>query len=174
MGENGMQVNIIAACDRNGVIGVNNRLPFSIPDDLKRFRELTIGHAVIMGRNTWNSLPTRPLDKRKNIVLTSSAPSYINRFCFNEDRGWWLCSNIELALIESQIKGKAFIIGGERLYTEALPLADRVYLTLVDTEVEVWPVDTVARFPLEQMKALFRLELEDSLDGFIFTEWVKK
>jgi dihydrofolate reductase len=167
-----MQINIIAACDRNAVIGKNGKLPFSIKEDMQRFRELTLGHAVIMGRNTWNSLHDRPLKGRKNIVLTSSTA--INQLQHNDDNCWWISKSIELALVEVRSKSKAFIIGGERLYTEALPLADRVYLTLVDAEVEVGPEDTVAKFPLEQMKALFKMESEDKRDGFTFTEWVKK
>jgi dihydrofolate reductase len=161
-----MQINIIAACDRNAVIGKNGKLPFRIKEDMQRFRELTLGHAVIMGRVTWESLGRKRLPERLNIAVTSNRLDGI--FSLESLNQAIFCAN------EVVGKDKACIIGGERLYTEALPLADRVYLTLVDTEVEVGPEDTVARFPLEQMKALFRMEREDKRDGFTFTEWVKK
>jgi dihydrofolate reductase len=175
-----MQINIIAACDRNGIIGKNGKLPWSIREDMQRFRELTLGNPVIMGRKTWDSLAVKPLDLRENIVLTSDRDTFTKSiYCLWANS---LKQAIEVASYDEEYDeypkefapSKAFIIGGERLYTEALPLADRVYLTLVDTEVEVGPEDTVARFPLEQMKALFRMEMEDKRDGFSFTEWMKK
>jgi dihydrofolate reductase len=171
-----MQINIIAACDRNGLIGVNNRLPFAIQEDLKRFRELTLDHAVIMGRVTWESLPVKPLPERRNIYLTSKCDPNICVFVIQGGKKHRYTSSLNDAfnVCHSFEDDKAFIIGGERLYTEAMPLADRVYLTLVDTEAEVGPEDTVARFPLEQMQSLFRMESEDKRDGFSFTEWVRK
>jgi dihydrofolate reductase len=172
MGENGMQINIIAACDRNGLIGINGKLPWNIPEDLKRFRELTLGHAVIMGRRTHDSigLGGLGLPKRLNIVITNTMIFGDENLCLS------LRSSLSSGITHARVcdHDKAFIIGGERLYAEALPLADRVYLTMVDTEVEVGPEDTVARFPLEQMQGLFRMESEDKRDGFSFTEWVRK
>jgi dihydrofolate reductase len=172
-----MQINIIAACDRNGIIGKNGKLPFRIKEDMQRFRELTTGNTIICGRHTWTSLPIKPLPNRENIVLCSQNNiSKVNGEAIF--RG-----SLNAALSTARLLSRctvfhhtedAFIIGGERLYAEALPLADRVYLTLVDTEVEVGAEDTVARFPLEQMKSLFRMEREDKRDGFTFTEWVKK
>jgi dihydrofolate reductase len=166
MGENGMQINIIAACDRNSVIGINGKLPFRIKEDMQRFRELTLGHAVIMGRRTFESIGSKPLPHRTNIVVTGHRLPAINHTLS-------LQAALEVA-DEYFVALKSYIIGGEPLYTEALPLADRVYLTLVDTEVEVGPEHTVARFPLEQMQGLFRMESEDKRDGFRFTEWVKR
>lgn len=162
-----MQINIIAACDRNALIGINGKLPWSIPEDLKRFRELTLGHAVIMGRNTWESIGKKPLSCRLNAVLTSDKYWYPDEVLRSHSFDF-------LSRFLDKNSFKQFIIGGERLYTEAMPLADRVYLTLVDTEVEVGPDDTVARFPMEQMQALFRMESEDKRDGFRFTEWDRK
>jgi dihydrofolate reductase len=172
-----MQINIIAACDRNGIIGKNGKLPFRIKEDMQRFSHITFGSPIIMGRNTWESLPIKPLPTRENIVVCSSenysAMSGDNFIARNS-----LVSSLKTANVFCKYgltsRDNAFIIGGVRLYTEAMPLADRVYLTLVDTEVEVGPEDTVARFPLEQMKSLFRMESEDKRDGFSFTEWSKR
>jgi dihydrofolate reductase len=169
-----MQINIIAACDRNAVIGKNGKLPFRIKEDMQRFRELTLVHAVIMGRKTFESLNSKSLVNRDNYIINSKAKG--SRGKSRKDGIQFFLPSIESALIHANsiYNVKAWIIGGERLYTEALPLADRVYLTLVDTEVEVGPEDTVARFPLEQMKSLFRMEREDKRDGFTFTEWVRQ
>jgi dihydrofolate reductase len=162
-----MQINIIAACDRNSLIGKNGGMCWRLPEDLKRFRELTLGHAVIMGRRTYDSIGAKPLPERFNMVVSSRR--------LWEDQALRMATSLDNAIIycNTYEYDKAFIIGGERLYTESLPLADRVYLTLVDTEVEVGPEDTVARFPLEKMQGLFRMESEDKRDGFSFTEWVR-
>lgn len=137
-----MKINLIAACDVNQVIGVNGRIPWHIPEDLKRFKQLTMGHAVIMGRRTWESLGRKELPGRLNIVVSSKLHDVYTFNCLNN------------ALVHADYLSQcsqAFIIGGEELYKEALPLADRVYLTTVYQSTEIGEGDTVAKFPKRDM-----------------------
>jgi len=114
------RIAVIAAVARNGVIGVDNRLPWRIPDDLKRFRELTTGHSIIMGRRTWQSL-SAPLPGRQNIVVTRQ-PDF-------SARGAQTASSLQHALDLASLPEPIFVIGGEALYRAALPLANTLYLT---------------------------------------------
>lgn len=120
---------LIAAMDRNGVIGINNRLPWHLPADLKHFRALTLGHAVIMGRKTWESLPDkfRPLPGRSNIVVTRNTG-------YGAD-GAAVATSMPAAL--AAVRGdQAFVIGGAELYAAALPLADCLQLTEIDAAID--------------------------------------
>jgi dihydrofolate reductase len=120
---------LIAAVARDGVIGIDNRLPWRLPADLKRFKELTLGHTVIMGRKTWESLPAafRPLPGRRNIVVTRDA-SY-------RAAGAVVATSLPAA-IDAADDGAAFVIGGAELYAAALPLADHLRLTEIDATFE--------------------------------------
>ena len=110
--------------DRNRVIGAGNKMPWHLPDDLKRFRAITSGYPVVMGRKTFESIG-RPLPKRRNVVITRQ-PGYVAPGC---DVVGSLTDGLELV-------GKgAFVIGGGEIYAQALPLAERLYLTYVETEV---------------------------------------
>jgi dihydrofolate reductase len=111
---------VIAAVATNGVIGDDNRLPWRLPEDLKRFRALTTGHAIIMGRKTWESLP-RPLPERQNIVVTRRH-GYVAP-------GAETAASLDEALARVRLPGPVFCIGGGEIYAEALPRADLVYLT---------------------------------------------
>lgn len=113
---------LIAAVARNGVIGIDNRLPWHLPADLRHFRELTTGHAVIMGRKTWESLPEkfRPLPGRRNIVVTRDA-AY-------RAAGATVAASLPAAVAAAGAD-EAFVIGGAELYAAAMPLADRLHLT---------------------------------------------
>lgn len=123
-----MRTVIVAAVARNGVIGIDGRLPWRIPDDLARFKRLTTGHAVVMGRATFESIG-RPLPGRTNIVLTR--------------RPGWSHDGVEVAgsLEEGVTLAKArdedaYVSGGAEVYRTALNLADRLELTEVDAEPE--------------------------------------
>ncbi len=120
---------LIAAVARNGVIGIENRLPWHLPADLRRFKALTSGHAVIMGRKTWESLPEkfRPLPGRRNIVVTRDG-SY-------RAEGAMVALSLPAAIAAAG-SGEAFVIGGAELYAAALPLADRLQLTEIDASYE--------------------------------------
>ena len=128
------RISMIAAIgERTRALGRDGDLLFKIPEDLKRFREITKGHPVIMGRKTWESLPeaVRPLPKRANFVVT--------RQLNYEAPGALVVSSIEEALKSARLVGgsdEIFIIGGGELYTLGLPYADRLYLTLVDDDAE--------------------------------------
>lgn len=114
---------IIVAVARNGAIGKEQSLLCRLPDDLKRFKALTTGHTVIMGRNTFLSLPKGALPNRRNIVLTSQEVSYSGTEVFH---------SLEGALASALPGEQVFIIGGASVYRAALPLADRLYLTQID------------------------------------------
>jgi dihydrofolate reductase len=120
-------VALIAAVARNGVIGANNALPWKLPADLARFRALTSGHTVIMGRRTWQSLG-RPLKDRQNIVVTRDRS-------FAAD-GASVASSFDEALAMSTMPAPAFCIGGGELYADAFARASLVYLTEIDREFE--------------------------------------
>lgn len=121
------QVAIISALDRNGLIGAGNALPWHLPADLAHFRQLTLGHAVIMGSRTWESLPKKPLPGRQNIVLSRS----MSKDMAECD----VARNLDEALNIADGE-HVFIIGGASVYEQALPLADRLYLTRIDAVFE--------------------------------------
>lgn len=120
------EICIIAALSEDRIIGKDNKLPWRIPSDLKRFRELTVGHSIIMGRRTFESLG-RPLPERVNIVVTSN-DSFIAQGCL---RSKSLEEAISLAKREEE---RVFIIGGGQIYEQAISMADRLYLTVVKGE----------------------------------------
>ncbi len=130
-----MTLTIVVAAASNGVIGRGGELPWHLPSDLKRFKELTIGHAVIMGRRTYESLPAkvRPLPGRLNVVVSASGNV--------GGDGAVVASSLEEAV--SVAGNDAFVIGGAQIYQQALPLADAVELTLVEDAI-----DGDVRFPL--------------------------
>jgi dihydrofolate reductase len=140
---------LIAAVARNGAIGRDNQLLFRIPGDLPRLKRLTLGHPVIMGRKTWDSLPpkNRPLPGRLNIVVTR------NRAWHAE--GAVTAHSLEDALEHTRGAQQAFVIGGAELYALALPQADRLDLTEVDQDAE-----GDAFFPAWQREAFVEVERE--------------
>ena len=120
-----MEINIIAAVAANRAIGYQNDMVYFISEDLKRFKQLTTGHTVIMGRKTFNSLPKGALPNRRNIVLSRTETDFPNCDVY---------SSLEEALKHIGTEEKAFIIGGASLYKEALAIADHLYLTeIADT-----------------------------------------
>ncbi len=121
------RIAIIAAVARNGVIGHRNRMPWHLPDDLKRFRRLTLGQAVIMGRRTFESIG-KPLAGRNNIVVTRS-PDWTRPGCH-------AVHSLEAALAAVHEREDAFVIGGAEIYALALPVARRLYMTEIDRDFE--------------------------------------
>jgi len=128
-----MKVSLIVAVSRNGVIGIDNQLPWHLPEDLKYFKSVTMGKPIIMGRKTFDSIG-RPLPGRTNIVITRDSS--------------WQAEGAEVAqtLAQAMTLGRlacanadvdeAMVIGGEQIYRMTLPAADRLYLTEVQAEVE--------------------------------------
>ncbi len=120
---------LIAAVAENGAIGFQNKLLYWLPNDLKRFKALTTGHTIVMGRKTFESLPKGALPNRRNIVLTRNAD-------FTAENTETFAS-LKQALAACSADEEVFIIGGASVYKEALPYADRLCLTLVhDTPAE--------------------------------------
>jgi dihydrofolate reductase len=120
-------VSIIAAMDRNRLIGNNNQLPWHLPADLAHFKAVTMGKPVIMGRKTYESIG-RPLPGRTNIVLTRSADF--------QPEGVLVAASLEKALETVVAEDEVMIIGGSSVYEHALPLADRLYLTCVENSYQ--------------------------------------
>ena len=125
-----MTLSIVAAVARNGVIGREGGIPWHIPEDMARFRALTTGHPVVMGRKTWDSLPDRfrPLPGRRNVVVTRNP-------VWTAD-GAEPAASLDTALELLDDPETVFVIGGASLYDQALPLADDLELTEVDLEPE--------------------------------------
>ena len=126
-----MKVSLVAALAENRVIGAKGGLPWSLPDDMRRFMSLTMGHCVVMGRKTFDSMDRRPLPKRTNIVLSrgQTLKTYADRVHLVADLP------AALAIAREEGEDEAFVIGGEAIYALALPQADRLYLTRVHAEV---------------------------------------
>ncbi|MGM9679751.1 MAG: dihydrofolate reductase [Bacteroidaceae bacterium] len=120
-------ISIIAAVARNMAIGRGNELIYWLPNDLRRFKALTTGHTIIMGRRTFQSLPKGALPNRRNIVLTRSGKEFPGAETY---------SSLREALDSCLPSEEVFVIGGATVYAEALPLADRLCLTEVDDEPE--------------------------------------
>lgn len=125
-----MIISLIAARSKNNVIGKDNDLPWRLPADLKYFMKTTTGHVVIMGRKNWESLPNGALKNRTNIVLTRSKNYEAENAVVMHD----LDEALEYAF--DQKEEEVFIIGGAQIYKMALSIADRLYLTEIDLEVE--------------------------------------
>lgn len=116
-------ITIIAAVAANGAIGVDNRLLCRMPNDLRRFKRLTTGHTVIMGRKTFESLPKGALPDRKNVVLSGNTQTPFLG-CERYDR-------LETALNIHQPDSEIFIIGGASVYKQAIDIADKLYITFI-------------------------------------------
>ena len=137
------RVYLVAAVAANGVIGAGGKLPWRLPEDLRHFKALTLGHPVIMGRRTWESLALRPLPGRENIVVTRS-PGY-------EAPGAHVAASLEAALALCAGEAVAFVIGGGELYQAALPLADGLVLTEIGRTVR-HELGDVARVDEERLE----------------------
>lgn len=123
-------ISIIAAVSKNNVIGRDGKLPWHISEDLKRFKRLTSGHVIIMGRKTFESIG-RPLPNRTNIIITRD-----KNFTPEEVV---VTHSVEEALDigrEKEERGEVFIIGGGQIYTQSMRYADKLYLTVVEEEIE--------------------------------------
>ena len=121
-------VSIIVAISQDNGIGKDNMLLWHIPEDLKRFKKLTMGQCIIMGKKTWESLPRKPLPGRKNIVLTDVPGELIDQSV--------TAYSIEDALNKCSDNEEVFIIGGGSIYRQFMPLADRLYITHIHKKTE--------------------------------------
>lgn len=125
MARSGQTLSIVAAMARNRVIGIENRLPWHLPEDLKHFKALTLGHHIVMGRRTYESIG-RPLPGRTTVIV-SRDPDYRVEGCLTAPS---LQAAIDLCGEDDEV----FFVGGANLYAQVLPLADRLYLTEIRRE----------------------------------------
>jgi dihydrofolate reductase len=125
-----VRISIVAAIARGRVIGRDNAIPWRIPEDARRFRAITMGHPVVMGRRTWDSLPTRyrPLPGRRNVVLSRN-PDW-------RAPGAERAGSLDEALRLVEGAARVFVIGGADVYSAALPIADDLLLTEIDADVD--------------------------------------
>ena len=160
-------VTLIYAVSENGVIGRDNDIPWRIPEDFKRFKRLTIGHPVLMGRLTWESLGGKPLKKRRNIVITRQSDY--------DAPGGEIAPSLEAAIAMCEDEEEIFLIGGATLYKESWGkgLVNKVYQTLVHAEVDG---DTFLQLPLDEQLSLEHVEANqaDEKNEFAWTylDWV--
>lgn len=121
-------ISIIVAIARNYAIGKDNQLLWHLSDDLKRFKELTTGHTIIMGKKTFESLPVKPLPNRKSIVITDNKNETI--------KGCIMAYSIDEAIEKADPISENFVIGGGSIYKQFLHIADKLYLTIVHKDFE--------------------------------------
>lgn len=123
-----MILSMIVAMDRNRTIGADNEMPWHLPDDLKHFKQNTLGKPVIMGRKTFESIGARPLPNRRNIVVTrNSSYRAVGADCVH---------SLDAAIALVNHEEEVVIMGGGQIYTQALPSVQKLYLTHVDTQVK--------------------------------------
>ena len=151
-----MNLILIAAVNNKRVIGVHGRMPWHLSEDMKRFKRLTTGHAVLMGRKTFESLGT-PLRNRRNVVLSSRPIPDVETYASLDD-----------ALGALRGEEKVFVIGGGQLYTQTLALADALLLTRVDNDLDG---DTLFPPYEELLSRQFTLTAEEVHDGYVFADY---
>ncbi len=153
-----MKLAIIAAVAKNRGIGKNGKLPWHISDDLKRFKRLTTGHTVLMGRRTWESLG-KPLPNRRNVVVTSRFIPGIETY-----------RSVEEALDALKGEERVFVIGGAAMYAAVLDRADELYLTRVDREVDA---DTFFPYYEHLLHGTFELTSREDRGQIVFEDYVR-
>lgn len=157
-----MSIELIWAQDYSSGIGKEGDLPWKIPEDLTNFKKITIGHTIIMGRKTWDSLPFRPLPKRTNIVLSSKKIDGIKVY---------QSINKCLKAVKQLGVTKIFIIGGESVYKSFLPKASVLHLTLVDQKTE--GIDTFFPVSISEISKNFKkIETVTLSSKATYTKWV--
>ena len=159
-----MKIHLIWAQDENGGIGKDGKLPWHISEDLKNFKRLTSGSTILMGCNTWESLPIRPLPERRNIVLSSKVLSDVECYTSVEE-----C----IETLDGDGTEKLFVIGGSTVYRNFIHRADELHITQVN---EMTPgIDTY--FPVKMLKIKKEFEKINETElskKAIYTQWVKK
>ncbi|MBD3755650.1 MAG: type 3 dihydrofolate reductase [Gammaproteobacteria bacterium] len=123
-----MKIAMIAAMTKDRVIGLDNDMPWHLPDDLRHFKAKTVGKPVIMGRKTFESIGSRPLPNRQNIVISRNPVLQLE--------GVMVFDTVDKALAAVQSADEVIIMGGGQLYAQMLPRADRLYLTLIDAQID--------------------------------------
>ena len=159
-----MQIHLIWAQDENGGIGKDGQLPWHISEDLKNFKKLTSGTTILMGRNTWESLPVRPLPGRRNIVLSSKVLSDVDCYTSVEE-----C----IEKLDEADTEEIFVIGGSTVYRNFIHRADELHITHVNEMIQ--GIDTYFPITMLKIKKQFSKINETELSKkAIYTHWVKK
>jgi dihydrofolate reductase len=146
------EITLVLAVAENGVIGKDGAIPWHISDDLKRFKALTLGKRVVMGRKTWDSLPRKPLPGRANVVVT-------------RDADWRSEGAMAAPSLDDALAGDAMVIGGAEIYRAALPLATKIELTEVH---RAFDGDAVFTFDRSGWKEIAR-ERHTTPDGLAYS-----
>ncbi|MCC6395716.1 MAG: dihydrofolate reductase [Bacteroidetes bacterium] len=154
-----MKLAIIAAIARNRGIGAGGQLPWHLSDDLKRFKRLTTGHAVLMGRKTYESIG-KPLPNRRNVVLSRKPVPGVETY-----------ATIPAALNALKDEEWVFVIGGGEIFSLLLEKADKLYLTIVEKDVEA---DTFFPEYAHLLNTHFQLVASEQKDGFRFEDHERK
>ena len=145
-------ITLIAACSKNRIIGNDNKLIWNVPGDLKRFKELTSGHTILMGRKTYESIG-KPLPNRRNIVLSRNTTEINNCLVYSS-----------LIEVLNLYKNDLFVIGGGEIYKQCLPYADKIELTYIDKDFEG---DTY--FPIIDESFKITNKIDNVSDNFNFS-----
>lgn len=156
----------IVAAGPEGEIGIGGDMIWHISDDLRRFRHITTGHTVIMGRKTWESLPKKPLPERRNIIVTRN-PAY-------SAPGAECAGSLAAAIEMAKGSGETFIIGGGEIYSQAMPSVTRIYLTRILAEAP----DADTYFPLPAEPEWMRVEQSERKvtshgTPYLFETWLR-
>ena len=159
-----MQIHLIWAQDENGGIGKDGKLPWYISEDLKNFKKLTSGSTILMGRNTWESLPVQPLPERRNIVLSRKVLSDVECYTSLEE-----C----IETLDGDGIEKLFVIGGTTVYHNFIHRAEELHITQVNEMTQ--GIDTYFPVTMLKIKKKFEKINETELSKkAIYTHWVKK
>jgi dihydrofolate reductase len=161
------QISIIVAVAEDHGIGKDNKLLWHISDDLKHFKQITSGHTVVMGKKTFESLPFKPLPKRKNIVITD-VPNEVIEGCD-------MAYSINEAIEKMDNEEENFVMGGASIYRQFFNLADKLYITRVDTKPEAdtfFPEINESEWTLAEKSETFT----DPNNGlsFVFLKYLRK
>ena len=159
-----MKIHLIWSQEKNGGIGKDGKLPWHISEDLQNFKKLTLESTILMGRKTWESLPIKPLPKRRNIVLSSKKVADVECYTSVEE-----C----IEKLDADDIRLLFVIGGSKVYRNFIHRADELHITLVDEFTE--GIDTY--FPVTMLKIKEEFEKIDEVDledNAVYTHWVRK
>ena len=158
-----MRIHLIWAQEEDGGIGVQGKLPWHISEDLQNFKQLTLNSTILMGRKTWESLPFKPLPKRRNIVLSSKKK--INSECYQS------VEECLSKLLEQEVD-KLFIIGGSKVYQNFINRADELHITQINKTTK--GIDTYFPITIEEIEKHFSKIKEIKLsDNAIYSNWSK-
>ncbi|OJV54381.1 MAG: hypothetical protein BGO31_09435 [Bacteroidetes bacterium 43-16] len=166
-----MKLISVVAASANNVIGIDNKMPWHLPDDLKFFKQTTSGFPIIMGKNTWLSLGQKPLPNRANVVISNSLEAAA---------GAIVVKDIEqaISLLETSHPGleKAFVIGGGQIYKATMDIMDEMYVTRIHTVIDNGMVffPEFAESDWEKVWSEFHDKDEKHLFSFTFEHWIRK